>query len=89
MDLVTQKESEDLSMTALRRPETLDLILLGKGQFAFFCFKAFQRNRLQVSFYTALMHYFQCLNFYMWRSEFFYVLFFLFQALITVAGLHL
>lgn len=70
MDLVTQKESEDV--TALRRPEILDLILLGKGQFAFFCFKAFQRNQLQVSFYTALMHYFQRLNFYMYFFNVFF-----------------
>ena len=38
--------------------KTLDLILLGNGQSAFFCLKTFQTNQLQVSFYTLLMHYF-------------------------------
>lgn len=70
-DLVAQKKSEMVSVTALRRPETHDLILLEKGQSAFFCFIAFQTNQLQVSFYTVLMHYFQCFTFYMWSSEFF------------------
>ena len=71
MDLVAQKKSKMVSVTALRRPETHDLILLEKGQSAFFCFIAFQTNQLQVSFYTVLMHYFQCFTFYMWEFRIF------------------
>lgn len=43
-------------MTALRRPETLDLMMSEKGQSAFFLFQSIS-NQLQVSFSTVLMHY--------------------------------
>lgn len=45
MDLITQKWSEMVEVTAFGRLETLDPILSEKkGQSAFFCFKAFQTN---------------------------------------------
>lgn len=55
MDSSHKDEEEELMlMMKLRRPETLDLILLENGQSAFFWFKAFQIS-FKCHFYTLLM----------------------------------
>lgn len=57
------------AVTALGRPETL---FPKGGRPAFVCFKAFKY--ISSSFYTVQMHYFQCLDFYMWRLETFFTI---------------